>query len=81
MLKWLLLAVGLFLFTNAIFTRTFSFADPEWHCFYMDLINVNACAPSPAMPQIVWWSSLIIGGGLILGCLLHAWARRPQRRT
>ena len=81
MLKWFVLALGLFLFTNGIFTRTFSFADPERHCFYMDLIGLNACAGSPAMPQIVLWSNLIIGGGLVLGCLLYARARRPQRRA
>lgn len=81
MLKWVLLALGLLLFTNGMFTRTFSFADPERHCFYMDLININACAASPAMPQLVVWSNLIIGGALILGCLLYARARKLGRRA
>jgi hypothetical protein len=81
MLKWVLLALGLLLFTNGIFTRTFSFAEPERHCFYMDLVNINACFGSVAMPPLIVWSNLVIGGALVLGCLLYARAKKPQRRT
>jgi hypothetical protein len=80
MMKWIALAAGLFLFTNGIYTRTFSYADPESHCFYMDLIHVRGCFGSAAVPQMIVWSNLLIGGALVLGCLLYVQATRRRAK-
>lgn len=78
MAKWVVLALGLFLFVNGIFTRTYSYTEPENHCFQMDLIDFVGCSGSPAMPTIVMWLAILAGAALLLGSLL--WARRSRPR-
>jgi len=80
MTKWLLLALGLFLLVNGSFARTFSFQNPEEHCFRMDWINVGGCFGNPAIPQLATWGTLLAGACIILGLALWARAQRVQAR-
>ena len=66
MMKWVILAAGVFLFFNGMMSRTYSYADPARHCFNMDYIRVYGCFGSPAVPLIIVWGAVAIGAGLIL---------------
>ena len=59
--KWLVLIAGVFLFFNGMTSRTYSFADPDKHCFNMDYIGVYGCFSSAAVPQIIVWGATLIG--------------------
>lgn len=66
MMKWLILAAGIFLFFNGMFTRTYSYADPERHCFQMDYIRLVGCFGNSTVPILIGWGAAALGGGLIL---------------
>ena len=72
MTRWFILAAGVFLFFNGMMARTYDYpnqARPEY-CWQMDYINLYSCFYSPAGPQVVVWGALLLGAGLIFGCLL-----------
>lgn len=78
MLKWALLAAGIFLFFNGMMARTYHFPNqqaPEY-CWQMDTIRLHGCFYGPAGPQIVVWGSILIGAALIVGCLLYSRRRK-----
>jgi hypothetical protein len=57
MLKWVLLAAGVFLFFNGMMARMYHFPNqqvPEY-CWQMDYIELHGCSYSPVGPQIVVW--------------------------
>ncbi|MCV0397797.1 MAG: hypothetical protein K5872_09835 [Rhizobiaceae bacterium] len=76
MTKWILLAAGVFLFTNGMYTRTYGYEDPGRYCYQMDLIDLYGCFASPAVPRLIHWSAILIGAGLMLWSLI-----RSRRRT
>lgn len=81
MLKWIVLGLGVFLFVNGSFARTYGYADPEQYCFQMDLINFWLCQPTPTI-QVVPTGAMVLGGALILGCVLVVRRQRlAARRT
>jgi hypothetical protein len=79
MLKWLVLAAGVFLFFNGINSRTFSFENesPPRHCYYMDYIGANGCFSSPAPPAIITWGALLIGAAMIGRSLVVSRRKAP----
>ncbi len=79
MAKWLVLAVGVFLFFNGINSRTFSFPNesPTRHCYYMDYIGLNGCFGSTTMPALITWGALLIGAGLIGWSLVVSRRKTP----
>ena len=66
MMKWLVLAAGVFLFFNGMTTRTYSYENPPKHCFQMDYIRVYGCFSSSAAPTVIGWGAVVIGGGLVI---------------
>nr|WP_295890071.1 hypothetical protein [uncultured Devosia sp.] len=80
MLKWAALALGLLLFVNGIFTRTYGYADPENYCFQMDLIDFVGCSGSSLMPQAVMWLTILAGAALLLSSLIWAYRGRRQKQ-
>lgn len=81
MAKWLILALGVFLFVNGMFTRTYGYSDPERYCFQMDLIDLVGCFANPALPTAIMWAAIVMGAALILGCVLLARAERARGGT
>ena len=73
-MKWLILAAGVFLFFNGMFTRTYSFENetPARHCYQMDYIGLYGCFGSPMMPMLIAWSATLIGVGLIAWSIVRA---------
>ena len=63
--KWLVLISGVFLFFNGMTSRTYSFANPDKHCFNMDYIGVYGCFSSAAFPQIIVWGATLIGAAFV----------------
>ena len=63
--KWLVLISGVFLFFNGMTSRTYSFANPDKHCFNMDYIGVFGCFSSAAVPQIIVWGATLIGAAFV----------------
>ena len=80
MVKWVLLALGVFLFVNGIFTRTYSYTEPENHCFQMDLIDFVGCSGNSVMPTIVMWLAILAGAAMLLVSLVWARRTRGQKR-
>lgn len=72
MAKWLILLAGMFLFASGMTTRTYSFEDPEKHCFQMDYIGLYGCFGSSSMPPLIAWGATLIGAGFIVWSLLRA---------
>jgi hypothetical protein len=67
MAKWLILAVGVFLFLNGMFARVSDFPNqtvPEY-CFIMDYIYLYGCFRNSAIPKVVVWGAVLIGATLI----------------
>lgn len=73
-MKWLILAAGVLLFFNGMFTRTYSFENetPARHCYQMDYIGLYGCFGSPIVPTLVSWGVTLIGAGLIVGSIVRA---------
>lgn len=74
MLKWLLLAAGVFLVVNSVGTRTYSYENPAKHCFNMDYIHVYGCFGDPFIPKAIAYGAPFVGGVLIF----WAFYRRRQ---
>jgi hypothetical protein len=77
MLKWLVLAAGVFLFFNGMMSRTYGYANPTRHCWNMDYIRLHGCFASPAGPQIVVWGATLLGAALIAWCVVHGARHEP----
>jgi len=71
MAKWLILAIGVFLFFNGMMARTYGYANPSLHCFNMDYIKLVGCFSSPIGPRLVVWAATILGAILIVGSWLY----------
>lgn len=63
--KWLVLISGVFLFFNGMTSRTYSFANPDRHCFNMDYVGVYGCFSSAAFPQMIVWGATLIGAAFV----------------
>jgi hypothetical protein len=63
--KWLVLIFGVFLFFNGMTSRTYSFADPDRHCFNMDYIGIYGCFSSAAVTQIIVWGATLMGAAFV----------------
>jgi hypothetical protein len=70
MTKWLVLAVGMFLFFNGMMSRTYGYMNPAKHCWNMDYIRLHGCFASPAGPQFVVSGATLLGAALIAWCVL-----------
>jgi hypothetical protein len=77
--KWLVLAAGVFLFFNGMTSRTYSYANPDKHCFNMDYIRFFGCFSSAAVPQIIVWGATLIGAAFISWSFLRG--RREKSLT
>lgn len=74
MMKWLVLAAGVFLFSNGMMSRTYDFPNQRLpaYCWQMDYINLHSCFSTPAGPQIVVWGATLLGAAMIAGCVLYS---------
>jgi hypothetical protein len=79
--KWLVLAIGVFLFFNGMLSRTYSYADPERHCFNMDYIRLSGCFSNAAAPQIIVWGAALIGAMFVSWSLVRGRQKKPGRPT
>lgn len=71
MAKWIVLAAGVFLFFNGMFTRTFSYSDGR-HCFNMDYLRFAGCSMNAAVPQTIAWGAVLLGAALILWSIWYS---------
>jgi len=78
MVKWIVLAAGVFLIFNGLMARTYDFADPARYCWQMDYIRLYSCFSGPLGPQLVVWGTTLVGAVLIAGCVLYS--RRTRSR-
>jgi hypothetical protein len=76
MAKWIVLAVGVFLFFNGIMSRTYSYSEPDRYCWQMDYISLHSCFSSPLGAQAVVWGATLLGAALIVGCFLYGRRKR-----
>jgi hypothetical protein len=76
MTKWILLALGVFLFFNGIMSRTYGYSDPDRYCWQMDYIKLYSCFASPLGAQVVVWGTTLLGAALIAGCFLYGRRKR-----
>ena len=76
MAKWILLALGVFLFFNGMMARTYSYSDPDRYCWQMDYIGLYSCFSSPLGAQVVVWGATLLGAALIGGCFLYGRRKR-----
>ena len=65
MIKWLILAAGVFLFFNGMMSRTYGYQNPATHCFQMDYLYLYGCFSSPVIPTMITWGAALVGAGLI----------------
>jgi hypothetical protein len=72
MIKWLVLAAGVFLFFNGMMSRTVDYASPVRHCWIMNYVGLHGCFASPGGQQFVVWGTTLLGAALIAGCVLFA---------
>lgn len=81
MLKWVILATGVFLFANGMSARTDSFEneDPARHCFWMDWIGLDGCFGNAMAPTLVTWGATLIGAAAIGWSIIRS--RRPKPLT
>lgn len=80
MIKWLVLAAGVFLFFNGNTARTYSFNNPDKHCFNMDYIGVYGCFSSAALPQAIVWGATLIGTAFIIWSYFHGRRQKADDR-
>ena len=71
MMKWLVLAAGMFLFFNGVMSRIYDYRDPAKYCFNMDYIHVFGCFGSPVLPAVITWGAAAIGAALIIWSVIH----------
>ncbi|HWL04059.1 MAG TPA: hypothetical protein VNQ99_03850 [Xanthobacteraceae bacterium] len=76
-MKWVVLALGVFLFFNGMMSRTYSYANPSRHCFNMDYIKFHGCSANYAVPLTFVWGAILIGAGLIFWSVMRA--RRDRK--
>ena len=71
MMKWLVLAAGVFLFFNGMMSRTYDYSDPAKYCFNMDYIRFHGCFGNPVLPSVITWGAALIGAALITWSVIH----------
>ena len=71
MVKWLILVVGVLLFFNGMTARTYSYANPDKHCFNMDYVWLYGCFSSAAAPLLIVWGATLIGAAFVIWSFLR----------